>query len=241
MATKVTSTHTERITANDGGTFDAFCAVPDGGQAPGVLLFQEIFGVNENMRGLATRLADAGYLTLVPDMFWRIEPGFERRDESGIADGVQMVQRLDRELAAADMTATFAHLLGMPGCTGKVGAVGFCLGGVLTYTCAALARVDGRGLDAAVSYYGSGIHEMLDWADRITCPIMFHYGVSDPYIPVEAVAQVAAAFADRPDAVVHRYDAGHAFSNWDAPSLWDKAAADLAWERTLDFLQQHLH
>lgn len=237
----MSTSHTERVAAHDGGGFDAFCAVPEGGAGPGVLLFQEVFGVNDNMRGLASRLADAGYLALVPDMFWRIEPGFERRDESGLADGMAMAQRLDWELAARDMASALAHLLGIQGCTGKVGAVGFCLGGTLTYTCAAVARADGRGVDAAVPYYGSGIHAMLDRADRIECPLMFHYGDRDPYIPAEQVAQVeAAAFAGRPDVVIHHYDAGHAFSNWDAPSMYDQPAADLAWRRTLDFFAEHL-
>jgi carboxymethylenebutenolidase len=236
----VSTTHTEHISAHDDGGFDAFCAVPEGGAGPGVLLFQEIFGVNDNMRGLARRMADAGYLTLVPDMFWRIEPGFERRDESGMADGIAMVQQLDFDLAAKDMSSALAHLLGMEGCTGKVGAVGFCLGGTLAYTCAATARADGRGVDAAVPYYGSRIDEMLDWTDRIECPLMFHYGDRDPYIPASQVAAVEAAFAGRPNTIVHHYDAGHAFSNWDAPSMFNQPAADLAWQRTLDFLDQYL-
>lgn len=236
----MSTTHIEHIAAHDGGDFTAFCAVPDGGTGPGVLLFQEIFGVNDNMRGLAGRLADAGYLTLVPDMFWRIEPGFERGDESGLADGMAMVQRMDRELAARDMASTLAHLLGMDGCTGKVGAVGFCLGGTLTFTCAATARVDGRGVDAAVPYYGSGIHEMLDWVDRIECPLLFHYGDEDPYIPADQVAAVESAFAGRDDVTVCHYAAGHAFSNWDAPSMYNKAAAELAWGRTLEFFGEHL-
>ncbi|WP_037066343.1 dienelactone hydrolase family protein [Pseudonocardia acaciae] len=236
----MSSTHTERIAAHDGGEFTAFCAVPEGGTGPGILLFQEIFGVNDNMRGLAGRLADAGYLTLVPDMFWRLEPGFERRDESGLADGMAMVQRFDWELGARDMASTLGHVLGMDGCSGKVGAVGFCLGGTLAYTCAATARANGRGVDAAVPYYGSGIHEMLDRADDIECPLMFHYGDQDPYIPSDQVAAVEAGFAGRPDVVVHHYDAGHAFSNWDAPSMYNESAAERAWQRTLDFFAKHL-
>jgi len=236
----VSSTHTERVRAHDGGEFDAFCAVPEGGAGPGVLVFQEIFGVNGNMRGLAGRLADAGYLALVPDMFWRVEPNFERVDESGMADGMAVSARMDRELAVRDMASTFAHLLGMPGCTGKVGAVGFCLGGTLTYLCAATARVDGRGLDAAVPYYGSDIGTRLDLAGSVSCPVLFHYGDRDPYIPADQVAAVAAAFAGRADVQFHHYDAGHAFSNWDAPSLYDRDAAEQAWSHTLGFLAEHL-
>lgn len=234
------STRYERVQSLDGGTFEAFCAQPDGAKAPGVLLFQEIFGINDNIRGIAERLARAGYLTLVPDMFWRIEPRFERNDESALADGMAMVQRLDFATASDDITSTFAHLLAMGQCDGKVGGVGFCLGGTLAYLFATSARVDGRGPDAAVPYYGSAIHAMLDRADEIECPMLFHYGNRDPFIPEEQIAAVEAAMLGRPGVTVHRYDAGHAFSNWDMPSLYDREATAGAWERTLGFLATHL-
>jgi carboxymethylenebutenolidase len=230
----------ERVTASDGGGFDAFCAVPGSGSGPGMVLFQEIFGINDNMRETAGRLAAAGFVTLVPDMFWRLEPRFERKDESGLNDAFAMVQSFDWATAGADMTATLAHLLAMPECTGRVGAVGFCFGGTLAYLFAATCRVDGRGPDAAVSYYGSGVHTMLNLMDRIECPIMFHYGTRDPFIPEDQITAVEAAAAGRADVAFHRYDAGHAFSNWDAPSMYDKEAADLAWDRTLEFLDTYL-
>lgn len=237
--TVVVSTRYEQIKAHDGGTFEAFCAVPSSRRGPGILLFQEVFGVNDNMRSLAERLAAAGFVTLVPDLFWRLEPRFERNDESGIADGMAMVQRFDHVSAGADITSTFAHLLAMPECTGRVGGVGFCLGGTLAYVFAATSRVDGHGPAAVVSYYGSGIHDLLHLAGSISCPIMFHYGSRDPYIPEDRIAAVEAAVSDRPGVEFYRYEAGHAFSNWDAPSLYDKEASDLAWERTLDFLALH--
>ncbi|MGH3585107.1 MAG: dienelactone hydrolase family protein [Pseudonocardia sp.] len=232
-------THTATITTPD-GPFDAFCAVPDTSPAPAVLVFQEVFGINDNMRGLAEQLAEAGYLALVPDMFWRIQPHFERKDESGLADGIAVAQQLDFDLAAADITATMAHALAMPECSGLVGGVGFCLGGTLAYLFATTARVDGRGPDAAVSYYGSAVHAMLDSAHRIECPMLFHFGDRDPYIPTEQVDAVERAVTGLPDVTLHRYDAGHAFSNWDAPSLYDEPAARAAWERTLGFLGEHL-
>jgi carboxymethylenebutenolidase len=234
------STHYEKVTATDGGVFDAFCAVPDAPSAPGVLVFQEIFGINDNIRGLSERLAEAGYLVLAPDVFWRIEPRFERKDESGMADGMERVQQLDFALAGADLTATLAHLRAMPGSNGKVGGVGFCLGGTLAYVFAATARADGRGPDAAVSYYGSGVPDMLGMADQIECPIMFHYGDRDQFIPIEQIDAVEQAVAGRPGVTMHRYAAGHAFSNWDTPSMYDKPAADQAWDRTLGFFAEHL-
>jgi carboxymethylenebutenolidase len=221
----MTHTHYASIEAADGGHFDAYCAVPDRDPAPGVLLFQEIFGINDNIRGLAEKLAAAGFLVLAPDMFWRLEPRFERKDESGLADAMSMVQRLDFTLARADMAATLAQLRAMPGCTGRVGAVGFCLGGTLTFLAAATAKPDGCGLDAAVPYYGS---------------MLLHYGDEDPYITAEQIAQVEQALADRKDVTVHHYDAGHAFSNWDAPSMYRAEPAELAWTRTLAFLAEQL-
>ena len=234
------TTRYEKITAADGGMFDAFCAAPAGGSGPGILLFQELFGINDNIRSLAERVADAGYVVLAPDMFWRIEPRFERKDESGMADALAMVQKFDWSAAVADIQATHAHLLGMAQCSGKVGAVGFCLGGGLAFAAATLSRVSGRGPDAAVSYYGAPINDLLGHAGDLDCPTMFHYGDSDPFISADKIAAVEAAVADRPGVEFHRYDAGHAFSNWDAPSMYNEAAADAAWARTLDFFSRTL-
>ncbi|OZM81979.1 dienelactone hydrolase family protein [Pseudonocardia sp. MH-G8] len=232
-------THYETITTPD-GDFDAFCALPETSPAPAVLVLQEAFGVNDNIRGLAEQLADAGYLALAPDVFWRIEPRFERKDESGLADGMARIQQLDFGLVPADLTATMAHARAMPECNGTVGGIGFCLGGALAYMLATSARVDGRGPDAVVSYYGSAVHGMLGSVDRIECPVLFHYGARDPWIPTEQIDDVERAVAGLPDVTLHRYDAGHAFSNWDAPSLYDEPAARTAWERTLRFLDEHL-
>ncbi|HEY4409647.1 MAG TPA: dienelactone hydrolase family protein, partial [Acidimicrobiia bacterium] len=107
------ATRYERVFSEDGGSFDAYCAVPESGGGPGVVLFQEIFGINDNMRGLAEKMAAAGYVALVPDMFWRLEPRFERKDESGMADAFAIVQKFDFGTAAADIQSTHAHLLAM--------------------------------------------------------------------------------------------------------------------------------
>lgn len=230
----------ERVASLDGDHLEAYCAVPAAGSGPGILLFQEIFGVNDNMRGQADRLAEAGYVVLVPDVFWRLERRFERKDESGMGDGMALVQQLDFDLVPDDIQATHAHLLGMAECTGKVGAVGFCLGGTLTFVAAARSRVDGKGIDAAVSYYGSGNNDLLGMLPMVECPILFHYGATDPYIPEEKIAEVESAIAPHAHMALHRYDAGHAFSNWDAPSMYDEAAATEAWDRTLAFFAQHL-
>lgn len=233
------TTRYESVPAGD-DHFDAYCALPESGTGPGVLVFQEIFGINDNMRTLAGRLADAGYVALVPDMFWRIERRFERKDESGMADAFAMVQKLDFDKAVEDITSSHAHLLRMPECSGKVGAMGFCLGGGLAFAAAIMSRVDGRGLDAAVCYYGSAINGMLPHVGRLECPVLFHYGERDAYIPLESIAEVEAAVSGRPGVEFYRYDAGHAFSNEDAPTFYDAEAAAEAWPRTLDFLARHL-
>ncbi|MFR9800992.1 dienelactone hydrolase family protein [Pseudonocardia sp. RS010] len=233
-------TRYERVPAPGGGEFDAYLALPEGGRGPGVLVFQEIFGINDNIRGICERLAAEGYVALAPDMFWRLERRFERKDESALTECMGMVQRFDLAAAGGDITAALAHLRTLPECTGRVGALGFCLGGTLTWLCATTARVDGAGIDAAVPYYGSGIHEMLDRAADLECPVLFHYGDRDPYIPAEQIAKVEAEVAGRPHVQVRHYDAGHAFSNWDAPSLYDATAAAEAWGHTTAFLATHL-
>jgi carboxymethylenebutenolidase len=235
------STGYETVSAGADGSFDAYCAVPEAGSGPGVLVFQEIFGINDNMRELADRLAGEGYVAIVPDMFWRLEPRFERKDESGFGDAVGMVQRYDFAWAAPDISATHAHLAGMDQCSGKVGAVGFCFGGTLAFLAAALSEVDGNGIDAAVSYYGSGTNGQLDLLDRISCPLLFHYGEDDPFIPEESIVEVERAADGKAHVEVLRYaGAGHAFSNSDAPSMYHADAAALAWGRTLDHFASHL-
>jgi carboxymethylenebutenolidase len=222
------------------GNFEAYCAVPDEGEGPGILLFQEVFGINDNMRTLAERLAVEGYVVLVPDMFWRIEPRFERKDESGMADAFAVVGKFDFGAAVGDIQATHAHLQSMPECTGSVGVVGFCLGGGLAFAAATMSRVDGRGPDAAVCYYGSPVNGLLGQVGNLHCPTMFHYGNTDAYIPEDKIAEVENAVGGRKGVEFYRYAAGHAFSNWDAPSMYNQAAADLAWSRTLSFFAHHL-
>ena len=128
------------------------------------------------MRTLADRLAGEGYVVLVPDMFWRIEPRFERKDESGMADAFAIVGKFDFGTAVGDIQATHAYLLSIPECTGTVGVVGFCLGGGLAFAAATMSRVDGRGPDAAVCYYGSPVNGLLGQVGNLDCPTVFHYG-----------------------------------------------------------------
>jgi carboxymethylenebutenolidase len=110
----------------------------------------------------------------------------------------------------------------------------------MSYALGASSRVDGKAADAVVSYYGSAVNSMLGMLPGLTSPTMFHYGNTDAFIPPAAIDEVEQAVAGMPNVTFHRYDAGHAFSNWDAPSMYNKDAADVAWGRTMDFFATHL-
>ena len=230
---------TERVTAPDGGTFDAhtFLAAHPG---PGILLLQEIYGVGDFLREKAVRLAERGYSVMCPDVFWRVEPNVSlAHDDAGLAKGFEYMGRfaeIPAEVTRGDLVAALNHLKTLPEVTGKVASVGYCLGGRLAFEVAA----DGDP-DSCVSYYGSGVSAELDLAPRITCPVLFHFGGSDQYIPRDEIDKVAAAFADRSDVeVVVQEQAGHAFENLYAPQFANPEAAAASWPVTLDFLERTL-
>lgn len=230
-----TTTRTETITSPD-GPFSGHLSLPEAGTGPGILLLQEIFGVNEYLVAVADRLAELGYVVLAPDLFWRIAPDspLDQSDESiGIAFG--RAGEFDGAQGVADAGIALHHLRGLSEVTGAVGVVGFCLGGTLAFGVACSADPE-----AVVSYYGSGVADGLDGADTVTCPVLFHFGTADPFIPNEQVDAVDAAFAGKDHVVLHRYDAGHAFDNHLAPQFSDPAAAAEAWERTVAFLAERL-
>jgi len=222
------------IPASDGGSFQGYLALPPAGQGPGIIILQEIFGVNAHIRGVAEQYAAQGYAVLAPDIFWRIEPrmeiGYHGQDR---VRANQLYEQLDKDLALADVGATAARLRSLPEVSGKVAAIGFCLGGWLTYAAAA-AQV----IDIGISYYGGGIQDALGLADRIVAPMQFHFGGSDPHVPVSVAADLRKAFAGR-DAEVHTYSqADHGFNCWERET-YDAGASALAHERALQFLHVH--
>lgn len=222
------------------GAMDAYLALPPGGAGPGpgLLLLQEIFGVNEHIRGVAEQYALAGFTVLAPDVFWRqaprVELGYEGADRQ---QGVALATALKPEQVAADLQAAVAALRALPGVAaagGQIGAIGYCMGGRLAYTAAALA-----GVDAAVAYYGGGIQNQLALAPRVACPVQFHYAGHDEHIPPEAVAAVRQAFAGKP-AELHVYPGSlHGFNCW-ARASYHAPSAALALGRSLQFLAQRL-
>jgi carboxymethylenebutenolidase len=213
---------------------DAHVALPESGSGPGIVVLQEIFGVGDYIKESADRLAGLGYVGLAPDLYWRIERGIALgHDENGMARAFETVQKLDIELAVRDSIDALKTLRGLPEVTdGRAGVLGFCLGGTLAFQVAVQDDPD-----VAVCYYGSGIAGALDRGGSITCPVLFHFGGQDPFIPREQVDQVAAFAASRPDMECHVQDeAGHAFDNHEAPMFHQPEPAARAWEITRDFL-----
>lgn len=231
------TTRTEQITTPEGEVFDAHVALPEGGTGPGILVVQEIFGVNAYIRERCAMLARIGYVTLAPDAFWRIERNIALGHEpADLERALGYVSRYDHDRGLPDMIAALDHLRGLPEVTGKVGVLGFCFGGTMAYRLACHAHPD-----AVVSYYGSGIGSKLDQAAGIACPILFHHGARDPYIPQDEIERVAALVASKPDLMEHCIqDAGHAFDNHLAGMFHDPPAAAAAWRVTESFLARHL-
>ena len=233
---------TETISTSDGATYDGWLFVPDRGAGPGILLLQEIFGVGPFLRAKANDLAALGYVVLCPDVFWRTERGVAHpHDEAGLAAAFESMTRWSEEVddltAVGDLVSAFEHLRGLEEVGARAsGVMGYCLGGRLAYEVAVASQPD-----AAVCYYGSGIGSRLDHAADITCPVLFHYGGSDPYIPGEEASAVKEAFASRDDAEVHVHPgAGHAFENTEAAGFHDPDATAVAWPITTAFLAKHL-
>src|SRR5262252_8432931 len=161
------------VTAKDGGSFKAYLATPEQGSGPGIVLLQEIFGINQYSRDVADYYAEEGYVVLAPDLFWRLEPGVEL-SEAEFDKAFGLYQKFDVPKAVEDIGASVAALRAEPACVGKIGALGFCLGGALAYLAAAHS-----GVDCAVSYYGVGIEKRLGDAGKAKCPMVFHMGALD--------------------------------------------------------------
>ncbi|MEY4754413.1 MAG: hypothetical protein RJA44_2088 [Pseudomonadota bacterium] len=218
------------------GPMDAWLARPPTGRGPGLLLLQEIFGVNAHIRSVAEQYALAGFTVLAPDLFWRQAPRVELDYVGAERDrALALMRGLQRDQAVSDMNASIAALQSHEACSGRLGAIGYCMGGRLAFVAAALCP----GVERAVCYYGGGIATQLDLAPRIGVPLQFHHAEVDASIPPEAVAAVQAAMAQAPGAAqaeFHHYaGAQHGFNCW-ARSAWHPASAALAHGRSLVFL-----
>lgn len=223
------------IKSNDGGEFMGYLALPEGGSGPGVVVIQEIFGVNDVMRGITDDWAAQGYVALCPDIFWRQEPGIQLTDqtEEDWARAFELFNGFDLDKGVEDLSATIEHLRGMEECSGNVGTVGFCLGGRLAFLTATRTAAD-----AAVGYYGVMLQDHVDEALR--APVMLHIATEDGFVPKEAQEAVHAALDGNPKATLHDYVGNdHAFARRGGEH-YDEAAAKLARERTAAFFSENL-
>lgn len=225
------------VTAKDGGSFQAYVALPATTPAPGLVVIQEIFGVNKVMRDLTDGYAAMGYVAICPDIFWRIEPGIDITDQTDAEwqKAFDLFGKFDVDQGVQDLIATLDHVRGMAECTGKAGSVGYCLGGKLAYLMATRTSSD-----ANVSFYGVGLDELIGEADKISAPYLSHVAEKDGFVPPEAQARFVPVLEKHPQATVHVY-AGqdHAFARVGGKH-YEKASADLANGRTRDFLAKHL-
>lgn len=219
-----------------GEAMSGYLARPPSGRGPGIVLLQEIFGVNEAIRTAADDLAAEGFTVLAPDMFWRLEPGVEL----GYSDEDRQKafgywQRFDNSQGAKDARAAMDFLKGHDSCTGKAAFLGFCLGGKLAVMAAARG-----GADAAVSFYGVKLQENHDELTSLPCPLQLHVGDADSHVPMEVVRDIEALTADLDVETFVYPGAGHGFYNKVRTDVFDKAAWTKATERVLGFLNRTL-
>lgn len=214
---------TVTLTANDGHSFDAYVARPADQPKAGLVVVQEIFGVNRHIRGVADGFAQDGYLAVAPAMFDRVERGIELGyDKDDIAEGRAIRAKISWDQALSDVAAALGFVAG----AGKAGVVGYCWGGSVAWLAA--CRLNPA---AAVCYYGGNIHECRN--EKPSCPVMFHFGEEDAGIPMDQVKAIGAA---HPKQELFTYPgAGHGF-NCEMRGSYHAKSAAIARERTLAFL-----
>src|SRR5437867_742091 len=225
------------IKSFDGDEFSAYFALPASGYGPGIVVLQEIFGVNEYMRSVCDWYAAHGFVAICPDLFWRQEPGIQRTDRSEAEwqKAFQLYQGLDEAKAVEDSAAAVEFLRRHSACTGRVGAVGFCLGGNLAWLLSVRFKPD-----CAVGYYGVGIEKTLNEARNLSSPLMLHIAGKDQYCPPEAHKQIHAVLDSNSLVTIHDYpEHDHAFGR-PGGEHYDVKAAELANLRTLEFFVRNL-
>ncbi len=217
------------------GSFAGYLAKPKSGTGPGVVVIQEIFGVNQVIRDRCDWLAGEGFVALAPDLFWRIEPGIDITDKSEAEwkKAFELFGKFKSDTGLVDIKATIDRL--RPLTNGKVGAIGYCLGGLMAYLTA--CHTDS---DASVGFYGVSIDTRLDDAKGIGKPLMLHIANKDEFVSPAAQEKMVAGLGGNPLVTLHRYaDQDHAFAR-PGGAHYDREAADLANARTVAFLKQHL-
>jgi carboxymethylenebutenolidase len=225
-----------RIKSFDGDEFDGYLAVPASGFGPGIVVLQEIFGVNNYMRAVVDWYAGHGFVALCPDLFWRQERGVQLTDKGDDWNkAFALYQGLDEDKAVEDSAAALQFLRQHAACNGRAGAVGFCLGGNLAYLLSARFKPD-----CAVGYYGVSIEKTLNEAASISSPLMLHIACEDQFCPSEAQKAIHQTLDNNPFVKIHDYaERNHAFGR-PGGEHYHRADAELADLRSLEFFVTHL-
>lgn len=226
-----------KFTTTD-GSFSAYVARPAILPAPVIVVLQEIFGVNADLRATCDELAAAGMIAVAPELFWRDAPGLDLNawSEEEWKRGLELYYAYDFDRGVEDIKAVITAARAMDGSNGKVGVTGFCLGGLMTFLTA--VRTD---IDAAVAYYGGGTEGYVEEGKTLTVPLMMHLADEDEFIPPEAQAKIKAALKGKPNVQIFSYPGcSHAFARHTG-SHYDAEAATAANVRTRAFLRRHLN
>jgi carboxymethylenebutenolidase len=221
------------------GAFGAYISRPKTLPAPAVVVLQELFGVNADIRKACDELAEQGFLAAAPDLFWRQEPGVDLSNVTSDADwqhGLRLYAGYDRDAGATDVKDTVDAVRKLPECSGKVAVLGYCLGALMVF----LTAVRCHGVDAAVAYHGGDTEKYLGEVDGLNAPLLMHLAEEDEFISKAAQAQIKAALARKQNATVYSYPGqNHAFSRHGG-AHYNAEAAALAHERTYAFLHRQL-
>src|ERR1700683_2863992 len=226
---------TNRITIEGrDGTFNAYIARPKTSPASAIVVLQELFGVNADIRKTCDELAEQGFVAVAPDLFWRQEPGVDLTvtSEADWQHGLRLYAAYNRDAGAKDVKDTVNAVRTLPECNGKVALLGYCLGALMVF----LTAVRCHGVDAAVAYHGGDTETYLGEVDGLNAPLLMHLAEEDEFISKAPQAAIKAALAEKPGATVYSYPGQyHAFSRHNGAHYNAKAAA-LAHERARAFL-----
>jgi carboxymethylenebutenolidase len=221
-----------------GGRFSAYIARPKTSSAPAVVVLQELFGVNADIRKHCDELAEQGYLAVAPDLYWRQELGVDLNvtSEADWQHGLRLYSAYDRDAGVKDIKDTIDAVRNLPECNGKVALLGYCLGALMVF----MTAVRNEGIDAAVWYHGADTDKYLGEVDGLHAPILMHIAEEDEFISKAAQAEIKAALAKKLNTTVYSYPGqNHAFSRHNG-THYNAAAAALANGRTSEFLHQQL-
>src|ERR1700720_3228441 len=214
------------------GAFGAYIARPTVLPAPAVVVLHEVFGVNADIRKTCGEQAEQGFIAVAPDLFWRQEPGVDLSvtSEPDWQHGLRLYQAYDRDAGIKDVKDTANVVAKLPGCTGKVAVLGYCLGALMVFLTAVR-----HGVDAAVAYHGGDTEKYLGEVDGLHAPLLMHLAEEDEFISKPAQAEIKAALARKPNATVYSYPGqNHAFSRHGG-AHYNAEAAALGHERTNEF------